>query len=60
MLVDLKARGLGVAPEVAVSDGALGYWKALDQIFPGAHHQRCWVHKVANVFKSSQNPWLRR
>jgi transposase-like protein len=49
LLVDLKARGLAVAPEVAVGDGALGFWKALDEVFPGARHQRCWVHKVANV-----------
>ncbi|HKP77859.1 MAG TPA: IS256 family transposase [Phenylobacterium sp.] len=49
LLVDLKARGLAVAPEIAVGDGALGFWKALDEVFPGACHQRCWVHKVANV-----------
>jgi putative transposase len=49
LLVDLKARGLAVAPELAVGDGALGFWKALDEVFPGARHQRCWVHKVANV-----------
>jgi putative transposase len=49
LLVDRKARGLAIAPELAVGDGALGFWKALDEIFPGARHQRCWVHKVANV-----------
>ena len=49
LLVDLKARGLGVAPQIAVGDGALGFWKALDAVFPGAQHQRCWVHKTANV-----------
>ena len=49
LLVDLKARGLAVAPEIAVGDGALGFWKALDEVFPGTRHQRCWVHKVANV-----------
>jgi putative transposase len=32
-----------------VGDGALGFWEALDEAFPGARHQRCWVHKVANV-----------
>ena len=41
--------GLAVAPEIAVGDGALGFWKALEEVFPGARHQRCWVHKVANV-----------
>jgi putative transposase len=49
LLVDLKARGLAVAPELAVGDGALGFWKALDEVLPGTRHQRCWVHKVANV-----------
>lgn len=49
LLVDLKARGLSVAPEIAVGDGAMGFWKALDEIFPGTRHQRCWVHKIANV-----------
>ncbi len=49
LLVDLKARGLAAAPEMAVGDGALGFWKALDEVFPGTRHQRCWVHKVSNV-----------
>lgn len=49
LLVDLKARGLVIAPEIAVGDGALGFWKAIDEIFPATRHQRCWVHKVANV-----------
>ncbi len=49
LLVDLKARGLRAAPQIAVGDGAMGFWKALDEIFPGTRHQRCWVHKIANV-----------
>jgi transposase-like protein len=49
LLVDLKGRGLAVAPEIAVGDGALGFWKALDAVFPTTRHQRCWVHKIANV-----------
>ncbi len=49
LLVGLKARGLAVTPEIAVGDGALGFWKALDEIFPATRHQRCWVHKIANV-----------
>jgi putative transposase len=49
LLVGLKARGLLTAPEVAVGDGALGFWKALEEVFPSARHQRCWVHKAANV-----------
>ena len=49
LLVDIKARGLAAAPEIAVGDGAMGFWRALDEVFPGTRHQRCWVHKVANV-----------
>jgi transposase-like protein len=49
LLVDLKARGLAVAPELATGDGALGFWKALDEVSPTTRHQRCWVHKVSNV-----------
>jgi len=49
LLVDLKARGLAVAPELATGDGALGFWKALEAVFPSTRHQRCWVHKTSNV-----------
>jgi putative transposase len=49
LLVGLKARGLTIAPELAVGDGAIGFWKALEEVFPSARHQRCWVHKAANV-----------
>jgi len=49
LLVDLKARGLVVAPELATGDGALGFWKALDAVSPTTRHQRCTVHKTANV-----------
>ena len=49
LLVEVKQRGLKIAPEIAVGDGALGFWKAIDEIFPGTRHQRCWVHKTANV-----------
>jgi putative transposase len=49
LLVDLKARGLTIAPELATGDGALGFWKALEAVFPGTRHQRCWVHKTSNV-----------
>jgi transposase-like protein len=52
LLVDLKKRGLAVAPEIAVGDGALGFWKALDEVCPGTRHQRCWVHKTANVLNT--------
>lgn len=62
LLVDLKDRGLAIAPEIAVGDGALGFWRALDEVFPGTRHQRCWVHKTANVpnkFPKSMAPAVR-
>ena len=49
LLVDLRSRGLSVPPDAAVGDGALGFWKAMEEIFPGTRHQRCWTHKVSNV-----------
>lgn len=49
LLVEVKRRGLQIAPEIAVGDGGLGFWKAIDEVFPGTRHQRCWVHKTANV-----------
>ena len=59
LLVDIKSRGLEVPPEIAVGDGAMGFWKALDEVLPGTKHQRCWVHKTANVlnkFPKSMHP----
>src|SRR6266436_5214566 len=44
-----KRAGLAVAPELAVADGALGFWKALGELWPTTREQRCWVHKTANV-----------
>jgi len=49
VLRDLKRRGLEECPKLAIGDGALGFWKALGQIYPGTKWQRCWVHKTANV-----------
>ncbi len=49
LLVDLKARGLAIAPELATGDGALGFWKALDEVSPTTRHQRCTLHKTVNV-----------
>ena len=48
LLRDLRRRGLQ-APVVAVGDGALGLWRALEEVFPATRHQRDWVHKTANV-----------
>jgi transposase-like protein len=49
LLLDVQARGLVVDPKLATGDGALGFWKALDQVYPTTRAQRCWVHKTANV-----------
>jgi transposase-like protein len=49
LLIDIKRRGLESAPDLAIGDGALGFWKAIEEVFPSARHQRCWVHKTANV-----------
>ena len=49
LLLDVKARGLEVEPSLAIGDGALGFWKAIGQVWPSTKAQRCWVHKTANV-----------
>ena len=49
LLIDLKRRGLKTAPELAIGDGALGFWKALMKVYHSTRRQRCWVHKTANV-----------
>ena len=59
LLLDLKRHGLEQSPRVSVGDGALGFWRALEEVFPRSRRQRCWVHKTANVLdkmpKSLQN-----
>jgi transposase-like protein len=52
LLLDVKARGLAIDPKLAIGDGALGFWKALRQVWPNTREQRCWVHKTANVLDS--------
>src|SRR5262249_30437267 len=49
LLLDVQARGLTLDPKLAIGDGALGFWKAVRQVWPEAREQRCWVHKTANV-----------
>ena len=49
LLIDIKQRGLEIAPDLAVGDGALGFWKAIEEVFPSTRHQRCWVHKTTNI-----------
>jgi transposase-like protein len=59
LLLDLKRRGLAMAPELAVADGALGFWQAVEEVWPKTRGQRCWVHKTANVLNKlpkSQHP----
>ena len=63
LLLDLKRRGLAIAPKLAVADGALGFWKALGEVWPTTREQRCWVHKTANVLNKlpkSQQPKAKR
>ena len=48
VLLGLKARGMN-APKLAVGDGALGFWAALDEVYGHTRHQRCWMHKTGNV-----------
>ena len=58
LLLDLQARGLKSSPKLAIGDGALGFWGALEEIYPDTKQQRCWVHKTRNILnklpKSSQ------
>jgi putative transposase len=49
LLLDLRRRGLSMGPELAVADGALGFWQAIEEVWPKTRGQRCWVHKTANV-----------
>jgi transposase-like protein len=49
LLLDVKARGLEAEPHLAIGDGALGFWKAMRQVWDTTKEQRCWVHKMANV-----------
>ena len=52
LLLDLKSRGLTTAPQLAIGDGALGFWKALSKVYNDTRWQRCWVHKTANVLNN--------
>lgn len=49
LLLDLRARGLCVPPKLAIGDGAMGFWGALEEVWPQTRNQRCWVHKTANI-----------
>lgn len=49
LLLDCQSRGLTIEPSLAIGDGALGFWKAIGQVWASTRHQRCWVHKTSNV-----------
>jgi transposase-like protein len=49
LLLDCQARGLEIEPSLAIGDGAMGFWKAMRQVWGTTKEQRCWVHKAANV-----------
>ncbi|MBX9703493.1 MAG: IS256 family transposase [Silvanigrellaceae bacterium] len=49
LLTSLRQRGLTHSPRLSVGDGALGFWNALSKVYPDSRHQRCWVHKTANI-----------
>jgi len=48
VLLGLKLRGLNT-PKLAIGDGSMGFWGALDEVFPTTRHQRCWMHKTGNI-----------
>jgi transposase-like protein len=52
LLLDLKRRGLSYAPDLAIGDGALGFWAALREVFGTTNEQRCWFHKTGNVLNA--------
>ena len=52
LLSGLRSRGLTTWPKLAIGDGALGFWKALGKCYPETRHQRCWVHKTANILSA--------
>jgi len=63
LLLDLKRRGLTKWPKLAIADGALGFWQAVEEVWPKTGGQRCWVHKTANVLNKlpkSQQPKANR
>ena len=48
VLLSLKASGMN-APKLGIGDGAMGFWAALEEVYPETRHQRCWMHKTGNV-----------
>ncbi len=56
LLLDLNRRGLEAAPKLAVGDGAMGFWAALQEVYGKTQVQRCWVQKTANVLNAMPKP----
>ena len=48
VLLKLKSRGMNI-PKLAIGDGAMGFWAALEEVYPACRQQRCWMHKTMNV-----------
>jgi hypothetical protein len=48
LLLDLTRRGLAIGPELAIADGGLGFWQAIEEVWSKTRGQRCWVHKTAD------------
>ena len=51
-MLDLQHRGLKTAPDLAIGDGALGFWNALREVFGSTKEQRCWFHKTGNILNA--------
>ncbi len=49
ILLDMKARGLPAGPLLAIGDGSMGFWAALEEVYPLTRQQRCWLHKTVNI-----------
>jgi transposase-like protein len=60
LLLDIRDRGLVIAPKLATGDGALGFWAAVEKVYPETEHQRCWVHKTANILTRCLPACMRR
>lgn len=60
LLVDLNARGHSAPPDLAVGDGALGFWKALKEVFPDTRHQRCWTTRYPTSSTSFRSRCIQR
>jgi len=52
LLLELRKRGLQAGPLLACGDGAMGFWAAMEEVFPQTKHQRCWFHKMGNVLNA--------